>query len=114
MTNCDFLSNCWREPSKQVLDGSLGLVSSSLFLLHFVVLQGSLHNEISQNWDWEVVGAFPEGSRFQQYVSWHFHGFMNFLYNIDHLNGILSQHGAVKLHWRKGQFLTRLHLDSRL
>ena len=73
-------------------------------MLHFVVLQGSLNIEIELNWDnlqRDLVSAICI-----------FNGNMIFLYNIDHLNGILSQHGAVQLHWRKGQFLTRCHQVS--
>ena len=37
-----------------------------------------------------------------------------FLFIFGHLNGILSQHGAVQLHWRKGQFLKRCNQVSGL
>ena len=33
------------------------------------------------------------------------YGYM--VFNVVHLNGILGQHGAVQLHWRKGQLLKR-------
>ena len=106
MTMWNFLSKYKEDPSRQVLDGTQGLVSSGLLLLHFVVLQGSLNIEIELNWDnlqRDLVSAICI-----------FNGNMIFLYNIDHLNGILSQHGAVQLHWRKGQFLTKCHQVSGL
>ena len=106
MTMWNFLSKYWRDPSRQILDGTQGLVSSGLLLLHFVVLQGSLNIEIGLNRDnlhRDLLSAILI-----------FNGNMVFLYNIDHLNGILSQHGAVQLHWRKGQFLTRCHQVSGL
>ena len=35
-----------------------------------------------------------------------------FLFIFGNLNGILSQHGAVKFHRRKGKFLAGMHQDS--
>ena len=35
-----------------------------------------------------------------------------FLFIFGHLNGILSQHGAVKFHRRKGKFLAGMHQDN--
>ena len=40
------------------------------------------------------------------------YGYM--VFNVVHLNGILGQHGAVQLHWRKGQLLKRFRQFSGL